>query len=43
MKIEVGRYEMDLDFDPRIRDNASKTMIPIDDIGFIYNLSLIHI
>ena len=37
MKIEVGRYEMDLDFDPRIRDNASKTMIPIDDIGFIYN------
>ena len=24
MKIEVGRYEMDLDFDPRMRDNASK-------------------
>ena len=37
MNIEVGRYEMDLDFDPRIRNNASDTMIPIDDIGFIYN------
>ena len=37
MKIEVGRYEMDLDFDPRIQNNASDTMIPIDDIGFIYN------
>ena len=53
MKIEVGRYEMDLDFDPRIQNNASDTMVPIDDIGFIYNcvfkqkkafeLSLIHI
>ena len=37
MKIEVGRYEMDLDFDPRIQNNASDKMIPIDDIGFIYN------
>ena len=37
MKIEVGRYEMDLDFDPRIQNNASDTMIPIEDIGFIYN------
>ena len=37
MKIEVGRYEMDLDFDPRIQNNASDTMVPIDDIGFIYN------
>ena len=35
MKIEVGRYEMDLDFDPRIQNNASDVMIPIDDIGFI--------
>jgi len=24
MKIEVGRYEMDLDFDPRIQNNASE-------------------
>ena len=37
MKIEVGRYEMDLDFDPRIRNNASDTMVPITNIGFIYN------
>ena len=28
---------MDLDFDPRIQNNASDKMIPIDDIGFIYN------
>ena len=28
---------MDLDFDPRIQNNASDTMVPIDDIGFIYN------
>tara|TARA_B100000214_G_scaffold352978_1_gene308630 strand:- start:144 stop:1025 length:882 start_codon:yes stop_codon:yes gene_type:complete len=37
MKIEVGNYELDCDFDPCIQNNASDKTIPIDDIGFIYN------
>ena len=37
MKIEVGNYELDCDFDPRIQNNASDKTILIDDIGFIYN------
>jgi hypothetical protein len=37
MKIDVGDYELDCDFDPRIQNNASDKTIPIDDIGFIYN------
>ena len=37
MKIKVGDYELDCDFDPRIENNASDKTIPINDIGFIYN------
>ena len=37
MKIEVGRYEMDLDFDPRIQNNASDAMVPIDDALYALN------
>ncbi len=37
MEIEVGRYTLDCDIDPRVHDNSSGKMIPIDSIGFVYN------
>ena len=37
MKVELGRYELDLDFDPRVERNSTEEMIPIEDIGFVYN------
>lgn len=37
MKVELGRYELDLDFDPRLERNSTDEMIPIEDIGFVYN------
>jgi len=37
MKVELGRYELDLDFDPRVERNSTDEMIPIEDIGFVYN------
>ena len=37
MKIELGNYEMDLDFDPRLLKNSTDEMIPIEEIGLIYN------
>ena len=35
MKVELGRYELDLDFDPRVERNSTDEMIPIEDIGFV--------
>ena len=40
MKVELGRYELDLDFDPRLERNSTDEMIPIEDIGFVYNCVL---
>ena len=37
MKIDIGRYTLDMDYDPREQNNASDKKVPIEDIGFIYN------
>ena len=37
MKIDLGTYELDCDFDPREQFNNDKEKLPIEDIGFIYN------
>ena len=37
MQIDIGRYTLDMDYDPREQNNASDKKIPIESIGFIYN------
>ena len=37
MEVEIGRYTLDCTVDPRVQNNGNSTLIPIDDIGFVYN------
>tara|TARA_R100000081_G_C4813377_1_gene172885 strand:- start:101 stop:955 length:855 start_codon:yes stop_codon:yes gene_type:complete len=37
MQIDLGTYELDCDFDPRVVNNAQGEKVVIEDIGFIYN------
>ena len=37
MEIEIGHYTLEMDYDPRIQKNGSQKLVPINDIGFIYN------
>ena len=37
MQIDVGDYTLECDIDPMVQNNAEGELIPIDDIGFIYN------
>ena len=37
MKIDLGTYELDCNFDPREQFNNDEEKLPIESIGFIYN------
>ena len=37
MKVDLGEFTLECEFDPRIQNNASEKKVPIEDIGFIYN------
>ena len=37
MQIDIGRYTLEMDYDPIEQNNASDYKLPIEDIGFVYN------